>query len=124
MYPYRMLIVMVTFGFHALFSVSLMSSTQILAQDWFTSIGRTWGASLADDQYLGASIGWALGDYPLAVLAGALVWAWVKSDRREAARIDRAHDRDGGAEMAAYNAYLQSLAAKRVPTTTDDGPRV
>ncbi|ROR91832.1 cytochrome c oxidase assembly protein [Nocardioides aurantiacus] len=114
-YPYRVLIVMVTFGFHALFSVSLMSSTQILAGSWFKSLGRTWGPSLADDQYLGASIGWALGDYPLAVLAAALIWAWVRSDRREAARIDRRHDRDGGAEMAAYNEYLQSLAQHHPP---------
>ena len=122
-YPYRVLIVMVTFGFHALFSVSLMSSTQVLAEGWFSALGRTWGASLADDQYLGASIGWALCDYPLAVLAAALIWAWVRSDRREAARIDRRHDRDGGADMAAYNAYLQSLAAKQPSTTTDDKPR-
>lgn len=110
-YPFRVLIVMVTFGFHALFSVSLMSSTQVLAEDWFAALKLEWGAPLIEDQYLGASIGWALGDYPLAVLAGALIVSWVRSDRREAARIDRRHDRDGGADMAAYNAYLQALSA-------------
>ena len=52
--------------FHAFFSVSLMSSQSILAQSWFSTLGRTWGKNLQDDQYLGASLGWALGDYPLA----------------------------------------------------------
>lgn len=122
-YPYRVLIVMVTFGFHALFSVSLMSSDQVMAYDWFSSLDRTWGASLLDDQSLGASIGWALGDYPLAILAGALIWSWVRADRREAARIDRRHDRTGGADMAAYNSYLKSLAEDSPRVRADRGPR-
>lgn len=109
-YPFRMLIVMATFGFHSLFSVSLMSSSRILAEDWFDSLGRTWGRSLVDDQYLGASLGWALGDYPLALLTGALVWSWVKADSREAAGHDRRAERDGHRELASYNDYLKSLA--------------
>lgn len=111
-YPFRVLIVMATFGFHSFFSVSLMSSSQVYAEEWFRSLGRTWGDSLLDDQYLGASLGWALGDYPLALLGGALVWSWVKADNREAARHDRRSERDGYSELAAYNDQLKTLAER------------
>ena len=108
-YPLRMLLLMVVFGLHAFFSISLMANTTILAGDWFAALGRPWGRSLEDDQYLGASIGWALGDYPLAILAGALIWSWVRADHREAKRHDRQADRDGDQELREYNEYLQRL---------------
>ncbi|MET1006001.1 MAG: cytochrome c oxidase assembly protein [Propionibacteriaceae bacterium] len=111
-YPMRVLLVIVTFGFHALFSVSLMSSTRILAQDWFSMLGRRWGASAADDQHLGASLGWALGDYPLALLAGVLVVLWVRDDKRESDRFDRREARDGDAQLSGYNDYLAGLARR------------
>ena len=112
-YPFRVLIVMVTFGFHAFFSVSLMSSSRVLAESWFSSLDRGWGRSLLDDQYFGASLGWALGDYPLAVLAGVLLWGWFRSDQREAARHDRRSDRDGDHDRNSYNQYLAALSERR-----------
>lgn len=115
-YPFRVLIVMVTFGFHAFFSVSLMSASTVYAEEWFSSLGRTWGSSLLEDQYLGASLGWALGDYPLALLAGALVWSWWKADEREAVRHDRRSERDGDSELTAYNDRLKELAERAAPS--------
>lgn len=109
-YPLRVLMILVTFGFHALFSVSLMASSQVLAREWFETLDRPWGASLEDDQYLGASLGWALGDYPLAILAVALVASWVHADRRERRRLDRKADRDGDDERTKYNEYLTRIS--------------
>ena len=108
-YPLRTLLLMAVFGIHAFFSISLMAQTRVLAEDWYTALNRPWGRSLEDDQYLGASIGWALGDYPLAILAGALIWSWAKADHREARRHDRKAVRDGEQELHAYNAHLQRL---------------
>ncbi|MFE6506318.1 cytochrome c oxidase assembly protein [Nocardioides sp. NPDC057767] len=119
-YPLRVLLVMATFAFHAFFSISLMSSRKILAQEWYGGLGRTWGDTLAQDQYLGASLGWAMGDLPLALLAAALVAAWVRADGREARRLDRRAERDGDAARAAYNARLQALA-DRSPDGSDTG---
>lgn len=109
-YPLRALLVMVTFGFHALFSVSLMASTRVLAEEWYAGLGRTWGSSLAEDQYLGASLGWLLGEYPLAIIAAALLISWVSADRRERRRFDRSEAREDDRQLNAYNAYLSSLS--------------
>ena len=109
-YPFRALLIMVTFGFHALFSVSLMASTQVLAGDWFYALGRTWGREPLADQQYGAAIGWALGDYPLAIMAGALIVLWVQADRRESRRFDRSEKRTNGEQLAAYNESLRKLA--------------
>ena len=119
-YPLRMLLLMVTFGFHAFFSISLMSSSTVLAQGWFLSLGREWGATLERDQYLGASLGWALGDYPLAILGGALIWNWVRADHQEGRRLDRQADRDGDAQLRQYNDYLEAL---RASSNRRSGPR-
>lgn len=125
-YPLRVLLILVTFGLHALFSVSLMASDQVLARNWFEPLGRTWGASLMDDQYLGASLGWALGDYPLAILAAALVVSWVRADQRERRRYDRQALRDGDRELTAYNDYLARHAGGSTspPGTLDGGAQV
>lgn len=109
-YPFRVLMVMVVFGFHALFSVSLMASSKVLAEDWFSALERPWGDTLADDQQLGASLGWALGDYPLALLAGVLVFMWVRADRRERTRFDRREDREGDRQLTEYNDRLRAIA--------------
>ena len=114
-YPIRALLVMVTFGFHALFSVSLMASTRVLAEEWYAGLERPWGESLADDQYLGASLGWLLGEYPLAVIAVALLVSWVSADRRERRRYDRSEAREDDRRLRDYNDYLARLSA-RAPT--------
>ncbi|MGC4939897.1 cytochrome c oxidase assembly protein [Kribbella sp. DT2] len=111
-YPLRVLLLMVTFGFHAFFSISLMSSGVVLAGDWYGSLGRPWGDSLERDQYVGASLGWALGDYPLALMAIGMVIGWVRSDQREARRFDRRADRDGDKSLSDYNDYLGRLGRR------------
>jgi putative copper resistance protein D len=108
-YPMRVLLVMITFGFHALFAVSMMASETVFARDWFGALGRTWGRSLPDEQYLGAQVGWLMGEYPILIMAAALVTGWVKSDRRERERFDRREGREQDRQLQAYNAYLSRL---------------
>jgi hypothetical protein len=38
-----------------------------------------------------------------------VAWQWSQSDDREARRKDRQADRDGNAELNAYNDYLGAL---------------
>lgn len=103
-------IMLVTLPFHAFFSIAIMSSSRVLAQDYWATIDRPYSTDLLADQYLGGSISWALGEVPLVLVMIALLWQWFRSDQREARRLDRAADRDGDAALAAYNARLQELA--------------
>ena len=122
-YPLRMIILMATMAFHSFFGVSLMSSVEILGQDWFSSLERSWGPTLAEDQYRGAALAWALGDYPTLILALAMAWAWIRDDDKKARRYDRRADRDDDAELAAYNAMLQQRAAVDVRRRQDAARR-
>lgn len=114
-YPFRMILLMVTFAFHTFFAVALMNGTDVLARDWFAAVGAERGASLVSDQRAGGLVSWFLGDYPIAMLAAAMTWGWIKSDERESRRFDRQAERDGDAALAAYNAYLRQLAEQPGP---------
>ncbi len=94
---FRLLLLIVTFSFHAFFAVSLMSGG-VLAADWYRLVAGADLSALAQDQALGAGLGWALGDYPIAILAAALVWSWRHAGTRDFARLDRQTDRDHGVD--------------------------
>lgn len=113
-FPVRLLVLIITMAFHALFGIALMSSTTALGADWFGALDRSWGPTLLQDQYRGGALAWALGDYPVGLLAVALAWAWIREDERESRRFDRRAERDGDAELHRYNAMLGEMA-ERVP---------
>lgn len=108
-YPFRLLILLATVAFHAFFGVALMGMETLLAGDWFGNMGRDWGPSALDDQVVGAGIMWAIGEVPTLVIAIAVMVSWSRSDEREKRRVDRQADRDGGAELAAYNEMFAQL---------------
>ncbi|MER7787116.1 cytochrome c oxidase assembly protein [Streptomyces sp. NPDC097640] len=113
--PYlaKLFVMILTMPFHSWFSISLMSSTDLIGAGWWTALDRPWGASLADDQYNAGAIAWATGDIPVLITTIILAVQWVRSDAREARRVDRRIDRgDAGDPLAAYNAYLASLHAR------------
>ncbi|MEV8395426.1 MULTISPECIES: cytochrome c oxidase assembly protein [unclassified Streptomyces] len=113
--PYlaKLFVLMLAMPFHSWFSISLMSSADIIGEDWWTALGRTWGPSLADEQYNAGAIAWATGDIPVLITTIILAIQWVRSDAREARRIDRTIDRgDGKDPLTAYNAYLAALHSR------------
>lgn len=125
-HPLRLVTLFVTISFHSFFGVSLMMSNRLLAPDFFGGLGRTWGGSLLEDQKLGGGIAWGIGELPTLALALILAVQWTRSDDREARRHDRAADRDGDAELNAYNAMLAQLAeadARQARTERPSAPR-
>jgi Cytochrome c oxidase caa3 assembly factor (Caa3_CtaG). len=66
---------------------------------------------LADQQAAGG-IAWSVGEIPTVSLAIIVAILWSRSDTREAKRRDRAADRDGDAELEAYNSMLSGRAAR------------
>lgn len=113
-YPLRLLILFATMAFHAFFGVALMGSTTVLQPGWFETVhaDRGWGADPLTDQRYGAAIAWGIGEVPTIALAILVALRWVTDDSREARRRDRKADRDGDADLAAYNEMLARLGEK------------
>jgi putative copper resistance protein D len=108
-YPFRLVLLLMTLGFHAFFGISLMSSETLLAPDWWHALGQTDDAALLEDQQDGGGIAWGAGDIPSLLLGVALLVSWVRSDAAETKRKDRQADRDDDAELRAYNERLSAL---------------
>ncbi len=114
----RLFVLILTMPFHSWFSISLMSSTALIGEGWWSALDRPWVEYAMDDQYNAGAIAWATGDIPVLLTTIILAIQWIRSDQREARRVDRQIERgDGNDPLAAYNAYLASLHARdRRPT--------
>jgi cytochrome c oxidase assembly factor CtaG/putative copper export protein len=111
-YPLRLLLLLATMAMHAFFGLALMTGTGLLLADWYGAMGRTWGLAPLADQQAAGGIAWSVGEIPTVLLAIVVALLWSRSDAREAKRIDRAADRDGGAELEEYNAMLTERAER------------
>lgn len=109
----RVGLLFVVMPFHAFFSVILMGTDEVLAPTYYQRVGDPYSVGLLEDQHLGGSIGWAMGEAPMVLVLIAVFIAWIRADEREARRRDRASDRAVARgeedELAAYNAWLADL---------------
>ena len=115
-YPVRLIVLFATMASHAFFGLGLTTGTGLLLADWYGAMG--WGTSALADQQAGGGIAWSVGEVPTLVLAIAVALLWSRSDTRESKRYDRKADRDGDAELNAYNAMLAERASQ--PTRARD----
>jgi cytochrome c oxidase assembly factor CtaG/putative copper export protein len=122
-YPIRLMILLATMAFHAFFGLSLVTGTNLLLPEWFGAMGRQWGADPLLDQQIGGAIAWSVGEIPTLVLAMLVVWSWSRADGRESKRRDRKADRDGEAELGAWNAMLADRASADVRADLKTGAR-
>jgi putative copper resistance protein D len=108
--PLMLLVILfVTISFHAFFGVSLTGSEQLLAPDFFAQINLPWGPLPLADQHRAGEIAWGVGEAPTLVLAVIVAVQWMRRDATETRRLDRQADRDGDAELRAYNERLRRL---------------
>ncbi|CAN5475218.1 cytochrome c oxidase assembly protein [soil metagenome] len=112
-YPLRLILLLATMALHAFFGLALISNAGLLLSDWYGAMGRQWGASPLDDQRAAGGIAWSVGEIPTVSLAIIVAILWSRSDTREAKRRDRAADRDGDADLQAYNAMLKERSGQR-----------
>jgi cytochrome c oxidase assembly factor CtaG/putative copper export protein len=115
--PVRLIVLLATLTFHAFFGLALMTQQEIIALDWWHALGYTDDEALLADQRAGGGLAWGAGEIPTVLVALVVVRQWVRSDARTAKRSDRAADRDGDAELNAYNARLAALAAHDARTS-------
>jgi len=79
--------------FHAFLGVAIMSSSTVIAADFYREVARTWGPTLAEDQRIAGGVLWASGDLIALVVLAALFVQWARASEREAVREDRRLDR-------------------------------
>ncbi len=111
-YPMRVGQLLMTMTIHAFFGLSLMSSTGLFLADWYGAMGRTWGVTPLEDQYIGGEIAWGVGEIPNLILMLVVAVQWSRSEERVTKRRDRNADRTGDQELEAYNAMLAKTAAR------------
>ncbi|NYG06803.1 putative copper resistance protein D [Phycicoccus badiiscoriae] len=108
--PIMLLVVLfATMSFHAFFGVVMTGSTTVLAPDFFEALKLPWMTSVLGNQREAGAIAWGIGEAPTVILTLLVAVAWVRADRAETKRKDRQADRDGDAELLAYNAHLAQL---------------
>ncbi|MCV2392930.1 bifunctional copper resistance protein CopD/cytochrome c oxidase assembly protein [Actinotalea sp. M2MS4P-6] len=118
-HPMRLVLLFATMAAHAFFGVALTMDTALLVPEWYGLLGRTWGPSALDDQRTAGAIVWGISELPMLAVAIILAVSWTRADERAAKRRDRAAERDGDAELEAYNAMLAAMAER---DREDPGP--
>jgi cytochrome c oxidase assembly factor CtaG len=109
-YPVRILDLLASMGVHAFFGVVVMMSASLVAGGWYGRVAPPWLASPLADQGTGGGIAWAFGEVPSVLTLLALMAQWIRSEERFSRRTERQAERDGDAELVAYNAQLARLA--------------
>ena len=123
--PYwlKMIILLVSLALHGFFGVALMMMVDPIAQGWFGPIAPPWLTDPGYDTYVAGGIAWALGELPTLIVMVALSIQWARSDDRTARRLDRAADRDGDAELRAYNERLHRMAERSAADSSGNQAR-
>ena len=112
--PYwgRLVMLLLALGVHGFFAVILMMGTTPLAVDWYGVVRPVWVTDPLADTLFGGQIAWGLSEIPTVIVLLVIAVQWARSDDREAKRKDRQADRDGDAELNAYNERLARIAAR------------
>ncbi|WP_435748271.1 cytochrome c oxidase assembly protein [Microbacterium sp. PMB16] len=111
-YPGRLITLIAIMAMHAFFGIAIMMQEGLMVADWFGAMGRTWGPSPLEDQYIGGGIAWSIGEIPTLILAITVAIQWSRDDTKLQRRSDRNADRTGDAELEEYNAKLAALAER------------
>lgn len=105
----KLVTLLVTLTFHAFFGIAVVSATWLIGGDWYTLLNMFPRAELERQQFAGGSIMWGISEVPTAFYALIAGIQWSRSEERAARNYDRKAERDGGAELENYIAYLRAL---------------
>ncbi len=109
----RMFLLVILVPFHAFFGLAIITDTHVIAANWYSQLGRTWGSSALSDQHTGGGIAMALAEPVAFLVAGVILMQWSRADARTARAFDRKSDRNPEHdELAAYNRMLSDLAKR------------
>lgn len=111
----RLLMLLIAIALHSFFAVPIMMSDVAFAGEWYSQVQPPWIDDQVAETRIAGGVAWSIAEIPALILMVVLGVQWSRSDAREARRKDRQADRDGDAELAAYNERLQAMerAAQR-----------
>ncbi|MGP3533628.1 cytochrome c oxidase assembly protein [Microbacterium sp. RD1] len=104
--------VLAAMPFHAFFGVILMTSSLLVAEDFYLYLRLPW-ADLPAAQYLAGGVAWAAGELPLMLVVIVLGIQWSRQDERQSRRTDRHLDAGLDDEFDEYNRMLARLSVRR-----------
>lgn len=109
--PYwgRIILLLLAISVHAFFSVILMMGTTPMAVEWYGVVRPDWVVDPLADTLFGGQVAWGIAEFPALIVFIAIMVQWSRSDDRESKRVDRQAERDGDAELNAYNDRLSGL---------------
>ncbi len=115
--PYwgRIVLLLLSLSVHAFFAVILMMGTTPMAVEWYGIVRPEWVTDPLQDTLFGGQVAWGLSEVPALIVLIAIMVQWARSDDREAVRKDRQADRDGDAELNAYNDRLAQMNQRSTP---------
>ena len=110
--PYwgRLVLLLLALSVHGFFAVAMMMRSTPMATEWYGLVRPEWVTNPLQDSLFGGQVAWGIAEIPTLILLIIIAVQWSRSDEREAARRDRQADRDGDAELDAYNQHLGRLA--------------
>lgn len=110
--PYwsRLVLLLLALSVHGFFAVAMMMRSAPMATDWYGLVRPEWVTDPLQDSLFGGQVAWGISEIPTLILLIIIAVQWSRSDDREATRRDRQADRDGDAELEAYNQHLARLA--------------
>jgi cytochrome c oxidase assembly factor CtaG len=89
--------------FDAVPGIAIWLGKSPIAGDYYRAVARPWGRSMLSDQQFGGVVLWAVGELVGLPLVALVVVQWMRSDAREAVRIDRELDLADAAREAALS---------------------
>jgi putative copper resistance protein D len=108
----RLMLALVAMLLHSFFAVPIMMSDTAFGVDWYSQVQPPWLTDLVADSQDAGAIAWGIAEIPTLLLVIGVAVQWARDDTREATRRDRRVDRDGDAELTAYNERLRKLAER------------
>lgn len=116
-FVFRIMMIIGLGPMHVVLGVPIMSGNEVFAEEWYQEVGRTWGPSLLSDQQAGGGLLWVFGDVVTIGFLAGLYTHWLRSDARDARRIDRQLDRLYGAAPRMPVPWSSAPTAATEPAT-------
>ena len=114
-YVFRVMMIIGLGPMHVLLGIPVMMGNDIFAEGYYRELARDWGPTLLSDQQVGGGLLWVFGDVVTVAFLGGIFLQWLRSDARDARRVDRQLDRLYGDAARMPAPWTVPPAAEPVP---------